>query len=346
MAETKNRNNSRKKQRRKLFRAIIITGILFFIIGFYTSYLVSINNTKKELADNNGSLEEVGDKEAPIEEEVPHPTETEGSSEKEPLPSEEKENEEESKTPTPTNPPAPNVEKLNIEELEKLKNDRLSWWIRLNKEHKPPTTNEEIDALIEKYDGIYLGDTSEKAIYLTIDEGYENGYTPQILDTLKDNDVKTIFFVTSSYIKNNPELVRRMLDEGHQVGNHTISHPSLPSLDYEKLEHEMLGLEKEFFEMFQAGFKYMRPPSGEYSERVLAAAKQLGYKTVFWSFAYDDWHTDKIRGADYAYNIVMENLHNGAVILLHAVSKDNTEALDRIIKDIRAKGYEIKPFDL
>lgn len=230
--------------------------------------------------------------------------------------------------------------------MEKLYNKKLSWWIKLNKEHKTPTTTPDIDKLIEKHDGIYLGDTSQKAIYLTFDEGYENGYTSKILDTLKENDVKTIFFVTSSYIKNNPELVKRMLDEGHQVGNHTISHPSLPDLSYEKLEHELLGLEKEFYEKFQVGFKYMRPPAGEYSERVLAAAQQLGYKTIFWSFAYDDWYADKIRGADYAYDKVMENLHNGAVLLLHAVSKDNADALDRIIKDIRAEGYEIKAFDL
>ena len=130
-------------------------------------------------------------------------------------------------TPVPTNPPTPNVEKLNVNILEKLDNKKFSWWIRLNKEHKPPTTNEDIEKLIDKYDGIYLGDTSQKVIYLTFDEGYENGYKPQILYTLKENDVKTIFFVTSSYVKNNPELVKRMLDEGHQVGNHTINHPSL-----------------------------------------------------------------------------------------------------------------------
>jgi delta-lactam-biosynthetic de-N-acetylase len=161
-----------------------------------------------------------------------------------------------------------------------------------------------------------------------------------------ENDVRAIFFVTGSYIENHPDLVRRMLDEGHQVGSHTINHPSLPDLGYEELENELLGLEEKFYEKFNVGFKYMRPPMGEYSERTLAAAQQLGYKTVFWSFAYDDWYTDRIRGADYAYNKVMENLHNGAVFLLHAVSKDNAEALDRIIKDIKANGYEIRPFDL
>ncbi|NMB98573.1 MAG: delta-lactam-biosynthetic de-N-acetylase [Clostridiaceae bacterium] len=246
----------------------------------------------------------------------------------------------------PVNPTEPNVEKLDVEALKQLGNTKYSWWIKLNSEHETPEIPPDIKNLIDKHDGIYVGDTSKKVIYLTFDEGYENGYTPQILDVLKENDVKTIFFVTGSYIDRNPELVQRMLDEGHQVGNHTINHPSLPDLDFEKLEDELLGLDKKFHEKFGTSFKYMRPPSGEYSERTLAAAKQLGYKTIFWSFAYDDWYADKIRGADYAYNKVMANLHNGAVLLLHAVSKDNADALDRIIKDIKAQGYEISPFDL
>ncbi|HHV97909.1 MAG TPA: delta-lactam-biosynthetic de-N-acetylase [Clostridiaceae bacterium] len=246
----------------------------------------------------------------------------------------------------PVNPKEPNVEKLDVEALNKLDNTKYSWWIKLNSEHKTPEINSNIKEMIDKYDGIYVGDTSKKVIYLTFDEGYENGYTPKILDVLKENDVKTIFFVTGSYIDRNPELIQRMLDEGHQIGNHSISHPSLPDVDYEKLEQELLGLDDKLYEKFGVRTKYMRPPSGEYSERVLAAAQQLGYKTIFWSFAYDDWYADKIRGADYAYNKVMANLHNGAVMLLHAVSKDNADALDRIIKDIKAQGYEIRPFDL
>jgi len=246
----------------------------------------------------------------------------------------------------PANPTEPNVEKLDVEALKQLDNTKYSWWIKLNNEHKTPEIPSNIKNLIDKYDGIYVGDTSKKVIYLTFDEGYENGYTSIILDVLKENDVKTIFFVTGSYIDRNPELVKRMLDEGHQVGNHTISHPSLPDIDYGKLEKELLDLDNKLYEKFGVRSKYMRPPAGEYNERTLAAAQQLGYKTIFWSFAYDDWYADKIRGADYAYNKVMTNLHNGAVLLLHAVSKDNADALDRIIKDIKAQGYEIRPFDL
>lgn len=236
--------------------------------------------------------------------------------------------------------------KLDFEALDKFDNTKYSWWLKLNDRHETPGIPSYAQELIEKYDGIFTGNTDEKAVYLTFDEGYENGYTPEILDILKENDVRTIFFVTGSYVKRNPELVRRMLDEGHKVGNHSINHPSLPSVDNITIERELYGLEKEFYDEYNECFKYMRPPSGEYSERVMAAAKQLGYKTVFWSFAYRDFDVNDQKGPDYAYKQVMDNLHNGAVILLHAVSSDNTKALDRVIKDIRAQGYEILPFDL
>jgi peptidoglycan-N-acetylmuramic acid deacetylase len=238
------------------------------------------------------------------------------------------------------------TEKLDSAYIDKLDNTKLSWWFTPNKEHKTPGIPSNAKELCQKYDGIYIGNTEGKVIYLTFDEGYENGYTPKILDTLKENEVKAIFFVTGPYIKKNPDLVRRMLDEGHQVGNHSINHPSLPTVDNITLEKELLWLEKNFQDSFGRGFKYMRPPMGEYSERTLAAAQQLGYKTVFWSFAYKDYDVNDQKGADYAYRKVMDNLHNGSVMLLHAVSKDNAEALDRIIKDIKAQGYEIRAFDL
>lgn len=257
--------------------------------------------------------------------------------------------------PTPTPTPAvgqqPGVKKegtgiLDTSALDKLDNKKLSWWITLNKNHQPTTTTPEIKKMIDQHNGIYIGDTTKKVVYLTFDEGYENGYTPKILDTLKKNDVKSLFFVTGPYVKDHGDLIKRMLEEGHQVGNHSINHPSLPTLDYAGMEKELMGLEKQFSEKFGKGFKYMRPPMGEYSARVLEASKQMGYKTIFWSFAYKDYDVNDQKGADYAYKMVMDNLHNGAVYLLHAVSKDNTEALDRIIKDIRAQGYEIRPFDL
>jgi peptidoglycan-N-acetylmuramic acid deacetylase len=237
-------------------------------------------------------------------------------------------------------------EKIDFSQLDKLDSSSFSWWILLNKKHEPTTISSDIKKMIDENNAVYLGDTTKKDVYLTFDEGYENGYTPQILDTLKANNVKALFFVTGPYVKSYDYLVKRMLDEGHLVGNHSINHPSLPELDNTDLENELLGLEKNFMSLTGKNFKYMRPPKGEYSEKVLAAASQLGYKTVFWSFAYRDFELNNQRGADFAYKMVMDNIHNGAIILLHAVSKDNTEALDSIIKAIKAEGYNIKPFDL
>ncbi|MDF2523453.1 MAG: pdaA [Clostridiales bacterium] len=253
-------------------------------------------------------------------------------------------------TPTPIQAQQPSprtgtVEALKVDELDKLSNEKFSWWEVLNTEHKTPVFPPQAK-LVSKYKGIYVGETSKKVLYLTFDEGYENGYTAKILDTLKQNNVKAIFFITGPYLKGQPELVKRMVDEGHQVGNHTVNHPSMPTLNYSSLEKEIIDLEKSFTAKYGKGMNYLRPPMGEYSERTLAAAQQLGYKTVMWSFHYLDYDVNNQKGADYAFNKVSSNLHNGAVLLLHAVSKDNTEALDRIIKDAIKQGYSFSQFDL
>ena len=217
----------------------------------------------------------------------------------------------------------------------------LRWGISRRENNQTPAADPGAPQLLAKYGGAYIGDTSQKTVYLTFDEGYENGYTPKILDVLRDNGVKAIFFITGPYLKDHQDLVRRMVEEGHEVGNHTIHHPSLPELDDSRMEEEVLGLDRAFHEKFGQHMRFLRPPKGEYSEKSLALTSKLGYCNLFWSFAYDDWYRDRIRGAGYAYNIVMRNLHNGAVLLLHAVSKDNAEALDSIIKGIQEKGYAI-----
>ncbi|MDP4181977.1 MAG: delta-lactam-biosynthetic de-N-acetylase [Bacillota bacterium] len=219
-------------------------------------------------------------------------------------------------------------------------NKTLRWGIARKPDNKTPDADPGTPALIAKYGGLYLGDTNKKEIYLTFDEGYENGYTGKILDTLRDNNVKAVFFITGPYLKDHQELVRRMIEEGHEVGNHTINHPSLPEVDDKRLEEELVGLDRAFHEKFGKNMKYLRPPKGEYSERTLFISQNLGYRNLFWSFAYDDWYKDKIRGPEYAKDIVLRNLHNGEVMLLHAVSKDNADALDSIIKGAREKGYE------
>lgn len=222
-----------------------------------------------------------------------------------------------------------------------LSNRLLRWGISRRAGNITPAADPGAPQLLEKYGGAYLGDTTKSVIYLTFDEGYENGYTPLILDTLRDSGAKAVFFITGPYLKEHQDLVRRMVEEGHMIGNHTIHHPSLPELGDSQLEEEVMGLERAFTEKFGEDMMFLRPPKGEYSERTLAFTQKLGYCNLFWSFAYDDWYRDKIRGPQYAYDIVMRNLHNGAVLLLHAVSKDNAEALDDIITGAMEKGYSI-----
>ena len=220
-------------------------------------------------------------------------------------------------------------------------NKLLRWGISRRTEHQTPAADPGAPQLLKRYGSAYLGDITQKKIYLTFDEGYENGYTPMILDTLKAYNIRAVFFITGPYLKGHQDLVQRMVEEGHMVGNHTIHHPSLPELDDSSLEEEVLGLGKAFEEKFGQNMQFLRPPKGEYSERSLALTQQLGYCNLFWSFAYDDWYRDRIRGPEYARDIVMRNLHSGAVLLLHAVSKDNAQALDSIIKGAAQLGYII-----
>ncbi|MGI6004977.1 MAG: delta-lactam-biosynthetic de-N-acetylase [Christensenellales bacterium] len=230
--------------------------------------------------------------------------------------------------------------------MSKLNNDTKGWGFVRVPGGAPQLAKSETD-LMHKYECIYLDNkTNEKALYLTFDNGYENGFTPKILDVLKKQRVPVTFFITGSYHNNQKALVRRMLDEGHIVGNHSLTHPSMPSLtDREAFQKEIMDLHDNFHDEYGVKMKYFRPPMGEYSERSLAMTRELGYTSVFWSLAYRDWETDNQKGADHAYAQVMDHLHDGCVILLHSVSKDNADALERIIKDARAKGYVFKSLD-
>jgi peptidoglycan-N-acetylmuramic acid deacetylase len=191
-----------------------------------------------------------------------------------------------------------------------------------------------------------MDSSKPKALYLTFDEGYENGYTASILDTLKKCGVPAAFFITGPYAKTETELVQRMIDEGHTLGNHTVNHPNLPKLSSsEKMIKELDDLNSIVTEKYGVEMKYMRPPEGEWSERLLAAAQSAGYKTILWSFAYRDWDTKTQKGADYAFEQVTPYLHNGAILLLHAVSSDNAAALERIIEYAKSEGYEFRSLD-
>jgi len=214
-----------------------------------------------------------------------------------------------------------------------------SWGLKRNSGGIPPVADPGAPALLAKYGSLYIGDTDDKKIYITFDEGYENGYTAQILDVLKQNNVKAIFFITGDYLESASDLVRRMAEEGHEVGNHTYKHPSLPKCSQDKIEEELLSLDRSFKQKFNKNMRFLRPPKGEYNEYSLSVTKNLSYINLFWSFAYDDWDANKQRGTEYARKIVMDNLHNGAVLLLHAVSKDNANALDSIIKGAKEAGY-------
>jgi peptidoglycan-N-acetylmuramic acid deacetylase len=210
----------------------------------------------------------------------------------------------------------------------------------------PSIDEEGFKPIITKHGALFLGDTSQKELFLTFDNGYENGFTPRILDVLKEKQVPAVFFVTGHYVKDQPELLKRMVMEGHIIGNHSWSHPDMSQLSEGSIKTE-LDKVKEQVEVLtgQKEMKYLRPPRGIFNERVLAASKQFGYINVFWSVAYKDWDVNAQRGSQYAYSEVIKQLHPGAIILLHSVSKDNTEALGRIIDEARRQGYAFKSLD-
>ena len=240
--------------------------------------------------------------------------------------------------PEETTVPEPSI--LPIENTSTLSNKKIGWYFMKGKDHNQPTFGKDLSVPADKYDAIYLKSAEDKTVYLTFDEGYENGYTGQILDTLKEKNVKAVFFVTGPYLENEKELVKRMVDEGHEIGNHTINHKSMPTLTDAEVEKEVLDLDKKFYDEYGKSMKYLRPPMGEFSERTLSITKSLGYTNVFWSFAYKDWEVNNQKGTDYAYNTVINALHPGEVMLLHAVSKDNANALGDIIDKAREMGYE------
>ncbi len=230
------------------------------------------------------------------------------------------------------------------EEYESYPNTMYGWGLKKNV-NAPPEVPENIQNLLAAYGGIYI-DHTPRTLYLTFDEGYENGYTAKILDVLKENNVKAAFFVTGPYLEKETELVKRMFDEGHVVGNHTVNHPSMPRLDStEAVAKEMTELNEMCQEKYGQTMHFFRPPRGEYSERTLKISQDLGYTNVFWSFAYKDWETDNQKGTDYAYEQITKGVHDGAVLLLHAVSKDNAEVLDRVIKDLKSEGYRFKSLE-
>ncbi|PZE22914.1 delta-lactam-biosynthetic de-N-acetylase [Paenibacillus xerothermodurans] len=210
----------------------------------------------------------------------------------------------------------------------------------------PSIAQEGFMSMLERHHAIFLGDTEQKELYLTFDNGYENGYTAKILDVLKDKKVPAAFFVTGHYVKERPDLLKRMVEEGHLVGNHSWHHPDMTQISESRMKEELDKVKQEVANVTgQQTMAYMRPPRGIFSDSMLAYSRQLGYTNVFWSVAYKDWDTKQQKGPDHAFRKVMGQLHPGAVILLHSVSSDNADALARIIDEARAQGYAFKSLD-
>ena len=239
----------------------------------------------------------------------------------------------------------PEDTKQTVATTSTLSNKKIGWGIKRNDNHTQPDLGTENKNLIEKYNGIAMGNNDDKNIYLTFDLGYEAGYTAKILDDLKEKNVKATFFITAHYLNTANDLVKRMIDEGHIVGNHTVNHKSMPEISDDEIKKELMDLNQAVYEKFGYEMKYMRPPKGEYSERTLSITENLGFKTVMWSFAYVDWIDDKQPAKDEAKKKIISNLHNGEIMLLHATSKTNSEIMADMVDEIRKEGFEIKSLD-
>lgn len=244
-------------------------------------------------------------------------------------------------TPVPTITPGQVQDASGFDDTldpETISNDSLFWSFKRNEEHLPVQAYTEVD--LESYGAYYQVETDEKVIYLTFDNGYEQGYTASILDTLLEHGVKAAFFVTKHYIVTNPELVIRMKEEGHIVGNHSATHPDFSLISVDQIEEEIMLTADTMAEL--TGYDmdlFLRPPRGTYSERSLYVTRSLGYRSIFWSLAYVDWEIDNQPGKEAALSHVMTYYHKGCIMLLHAVSESNTEALGDMIEGLKAEGY-------
>ena len=227
----------------------------------------------------------------------------------------------------------------------------LNWYCQRNKEHKQIVCAPELK-FIEDFNGYYIDkkhgdDCDEKVIYLTFDAGYENGNVKKILDVMKQEEITGAFFILGNLITKNTSLVKRMADEGHTVCNHTNTHKDMTKLSSkEDFERELSSLESLYREKTGCEMaKYYRPPEGKFNEATMKFANELGYKTIFWSFAYADWDNSAQMSADAAKKKIFDNIHNGAVILLHPTSATNAEILGEVIRELKSQGFRFGTLD-
>lgn len=222
-----------------------------------------------------------------------------------------------------------------------------NWGLSFQTEGKPPVANATAEQLA-KYNACYAEMTDEKVLYLTFDAGYENGHTPAILDALKKHQVPATFFVVGNYLETSPDLVKRMVEEGHYVANHTYHHPDMSKISSkEAFQKELTDLETKYTEITGLSMpKYYRPPQGKYSEQNLQMAKDLGYTTFFWSLAYVDWYQDKQPSKKEAFEKLLGRIHPGAVVLLHSTSSTNATILDELLTKWKEMGYTFQSLDV
>jgi peptidoglycan-N-acetylmuramic acid deacetylase len=220
------------------------------------------------------------------------------------------------------------------------------WGLSFQEEGKRPVGNATIEELKE-YNAYYAQDTEEKVIALTFDAGYENGNTPAILDALKKHGVSATFFVVGNFVKENPDLIKRMAEEGHTVGNHTMTHPDMSKIStLEDFQAELEGVEEMYREITGTEMsKFYRPPQGIYNTQNLAMAKELGYQTFFWSLAYVDWYQDDQPTDEEAYEKLLGRIHPGAIVLLHSTSSTNARILDELLSRWEEMGYRFQTLE-
>lgn len=224
--------------------------------------------------------------------------------------------------------------------------EELHWGFKKAKDEIPPDAGAPLNEMLKKHGALYKGNEQDKIIYLTFDNGYEAGHTESILDTLKKEDIPATFFLTGHYLTSATPLVKRMIADGHIIGNHSYDHPNMANLSEKGMQDEWQRFDQKLKELTGVTRTvYARPPKGIFNEHLLTVGNKLGYRHIFWSVAFVDWHEDKPQGKAYAYNELMNQLHPGALILMHTVSPDNAEALPDFIRDAQEKGYTFKTLD-
>lgn len=243
-----------------------------------------------------------------------------------------------------TEPPEPLITDAEIAELS---TERITWGPGRNFDDEDrPVSCVNLEKTYDSLgaDFIFLDEASKGKVYFTFDEGYENGYTPAILDVLKEKGVSAVFFVTLPYARSCPDLIQRMIDEGHVVGNHTDKHPDMTEITLEDAEGNVQRLHDYIYENYGYTMTLFRFPTGGFSEQTLGLLEKLGYRSVFWSFAYADWDPAKQWEHRKAFDYVTDHVHDGEIFLLHAVSETNTAILGDVIDNLRERGYEIAPY--